>query len=307
MRQVIAPDPRPHAEHADDPGSDTCAYVTARDGSRVAYEARGSGPCLVFTNGLATSSFYWRRLLPRFERRARLVTWDLKGHGRSEPARSPAATTVADSVDDLERIMDAVGAEKAVLLGFSFGCQIVLDAWRYLPERIAALIPILGTHGHPFRTLVHPRVGPLVHHMIRWIPDWLASLLLDLAGRSADLPGAFATSRRLGLLGPGLTLDDMRPFYDHIRRVDGPTWRAMALNAEAHSAEDLFAEITCPVLVVGGGRDAFTPPGASREMARRIRGAEELFLPDATHTGLLELPDVIGDRIACFLEAHRIL
>jgi pimeloyl-ACP methyl ester carboxylesterase len=53
-------------------------FVPALDGTPIAYEARGDrGPVLVFTNGLATSSFYWRRVLPHFERRARTVTWDL--------------------------------------------------------------------------------------------------------------------------------------------------------------------------------------------------------------------------------------
>ena len=85
----------------------TTSTVDAADGTRLAYAARGEGPVLIFTNGLATSSFYWRRVLPHFERRARIVTWDLKGHGDSGPARSLASTTVADSADDLRRVLDA--------------------------------------------------------------------------------------------------------------------------------------------------------------------------------------------------------
>ena len=60
--------------------------VEARDGTAIAYRDEGSGPALVFTSGYTSSDFYWERLLPRFRGRARLITWDLKGHGRSEPA-----------------------------------------------------------------------------------------------------------------------------------------------------------------------------------------------------------------------------
>lgn len=282
-------------------------YVEAADGTRLAYAARGEGPVLIFTNGLATSSFYWRLVLPHFERRARIVTWDLKGHGDSGPARSLARTTVADSADDLRRVLDAVGAERAVLLGFSFGCQIVLEAWRHFPERIAAIVPILGTYGHPFRTLVNPRVGPLFFEVFRRIPARVAGTALGLAGRSASLPGSFRTSQRLGLVGDRLDFEDMRPFYEHIRRVHGPTWKSMGVAAEAHSAADLLPHIRCPVLVVSGGKDAFTPPGAAHFMAERIPGAEELHLADASHTGLLEYPGLIGGRIAEFLGSRGLL
>lgn len=283
------------------------AHVEAADGTPIAYEARGEGTTLVFTNGLATSSFYWRRVLPQFERRARLVTWDLKGHGASGPARSLEHTTVAHSADDLRRVLDAVGAERAVLLGFSFGCQIVLEAYRHFPERIAAIVPILGTYGHPFRTLVHPKVGPLFFRVFRGIPSSVAGVALGLAGRSAALPGSFRTSQRLGLVGAQLEREDMLPFYEHIRRVHGPTWRAMGIAAEAHTAADLLPRIHCPVLVVSGGKDAFTPPGAAHFMAERIPGAEELHLPDASHTGLLEYPQQIGGRIGQFLAARGLL
>lgn len=283
------------------------AFVEAADGTPIAFQVRGEGPALVFTNGLATSSFYWRRLIPRLEGRARCVTWDLKGHGDSGPARALERTTVPDSADDLRRILDAVGASRAVLFGFSFGCQIVLEAYRHFPERIAAIVPILGTYGHPFRTFVSPRVGPLFFGVFRRLPVGLTAAALRFAGRSARLPGSFAASQRLGLVGEGLTFDDMAPFYDHIGKVHGPTYKAMGIAAEAHSAEDLLPHIRCPVLVVSGGKDAFTPPGAARLMAERIPGAEAFHLPDASHTGLLEHPDAIGGRIEAFLERHHLL
>jgi len=283
------------------------AFAEAADGTPIAYEVRGEGPVLVFTNGLATSSFYWRRVLPQLEGRARLVTWDLKGHGGSGPARSLEHTTVAHSADDLRRVLDAVGAERAVLFGFSFGCQIVLEAYRHFPERIAALVPILGTYGHPFRTLVDPRVGPLFFSVFRRVPPRVAGAALRFARRSASLPGSFRTSQRLGLVGERLSAEDMAPFYEHIGRVHAPTWKAMGIAAEAHTAADLLPHIRCPVLVVSGGKDAFTPPGAAHFMAERIPGAEELHIPEASHTGLLEFPDEIGARIQEFLRARGLL
>ena len=67
--------------------------VVAADGTRVAYGIHGDGPPVVLVNGLTTSVYYWDHLFPRWSRRFTLITWDFKGHGRSEPARSPEGAT----------------------------------------------------------------------------------------------------------------------------------------------------------------------------------------------------------------------
>ena len=61
--------------------------VAARDGTQIAYAVHGrSGPTLIFANGYSTSTFYWDDLIAQLAGEARMITWDLKGHGRSEPA-----------------------------------------------------------------------------------------------------------------------------------------------------------------------------------------------------------------------------
>ena len=66
--------------------------VSSRAGSALAFQVReGPGPTCIFVNGIATVSSYWAPLLDHLEGRARLVTWDLKGHGDSAPAPTAAA------------------------------------------------------------------------------------------------------------------------------------------------------------------------------------------------------------------------
>lgn len=283
------------------------AYVTARDGTPIAYTDRGRGPALVFTSGYTASDFYWRHLLRRFEGRARLVTWDLKGHGRSGPARDLAAVTVPDSVDDLRRVLDACGIERATLVAFSLGCQVILEAWRELADRIDALVPILGTFERPFDNLFHPRLGPQLFRVFARVGPRMARLGLRAAWLHGRLPGSFGLSQRLRLIGPRVAREDMLPFFAHMRRIHGPTWAHMGIAAQRHSARDLLPSITAPTLVVAGGGDTFTPRHLSEHMARTIPGAELLYLPDATHTGLLEYPEEIGARLEAFLASRGLL
>ncbi len=278
----------------------TLRTTVAADGTLLAFRVQGQGPAIVFTNGYTTTADYFSDLIQRLQRRATLITWDLKGHGDSGPARSPEGVTIEAAVDDLRRVMDAANVQTATLAAFSMGCQIILEAWRHIPQRIDALIPMLGMGGKPFDTLVHPRVGPLLYHVLKR-GQRAGTLAMRAAWLGTRLPTTHALNKLSGMIGPEVSRDQMRGFYDHFKRIHGPSWAAMGVAAQRHSALDLLHTIEKPTLVVSGGRDLFTPAHLSRDLADAIPGAEHLHIPRATHAGLFEYPDLIGDRFTRFL------
>src|SRR5690554_1202405 len=199
-------------------------FTVAADGTSLAYQSTGrsvdaSAP-LLFTNGFATSSFYWEPLLGRLANRGQLVTWDLKGHGRSAPARDMRAVGVPSCADDLRRVMDAAGIEKATLLGFSFGCQIVLEAWRQFPDRINAIVPILGPFGRPFDNLVDPRLGKLAYRAFSMAGSRGAGAMLRTGFYGSRLPGTHRLVKRLGIVCDTVDSSAMQPFYKHLGAID---------------------------------------------------------------------------------------
>jgi pimeloyl-ACP methyl ester carboxylesterase len=280
----------------------------ASDATPLHFEViEGPGPNLVFTNGYATSSFYWRHVLEHLKGRARLITWDLRGHGKSGPARDLDNLTIAACADDLARVMDAAGADQAALLGFSFGCQVTLEAWRHFPQRIRAIIPILGTFEHPFNHVISPLIGPVLFQVFKRAAPRLGSHILALVGATAHTPIGYLVARKTGQVEPSVPFEHMQPFFEHFRDLDGPTWAALGIAAQAHSARDLLPTITVPTLVIGGGKDDWTPPAMSHHMHQAIPGAELLFLPDAGHTGLLGHAHKILPAIDDFLTRHALL
>jgi pimeloyl-ACP methyl ester carboxylesterase len=282
-------------------------FVTARDGTSIAYRVAGEGePALVFTNGYATSDFYWRHMARHFQQFSTVVTWDLKGHGRSSAARDLEAVTIEDSVDDLRRVMDAAGAETAVLVGFSLGCQIVFEAWRHIPERIEAMVPILGTYGRPFDNLIHPTIGNSLFKAFRTLGPRSAPILIGGAYLGMRTPMAHFLNQAFGMVGRHVGRATMQPFYDHFALIHPKTWVAMGIAAQRHSAADLLEDIDVPVLVIAGGRDAFTPLSLSYDMRDRIPSADLIVLEDATHSGLFEYPEEITHAVDSFLRTHHL-
>jgi pimeloyl-ACP methyl ester carboxylesterase len=72
----------------------------------------------------------------------RVIAYDARGHGRSDPAPDPEAYRYEDLRDDLVRVMDERGVERAVLAGASMGAHTILRLALEQPERAAALVVI---------------------------------------------------------------------------------------------------------------------------------------------------------------------
>lgn len=282
--------------------------IVARDGTSIAFRVYGDrGPDIVLTNGYTTTSFYWANVVERFASRARVVTWDLKGHGESEGAHSLSACGVDDLVDDLSRVMDAAEMERATLMGFSMGCQIVLTAWGQMPERIDGLALILGTYGRPFDNLVTPAIGRAAFGVFERVAPTFGTLMMRAAWLGTRSPLAHPLNQASRMVGKSVSRAAMQPFYDHFGKIDGPTWAAMGIAAQNESAESVLPTVSVPTLVISGARDLFTPASLGRTMVERIPNAELLELPDAGHTGLLEKPVVIGDALESFMHHHDLL
>ncbi|MFP4599194.1 MAG: alpha/beta fold hydrolase [Persicimonas sp.] len=281
--------------------------TTARDGTRIAWWAEGEGPALIFCNGFATSNSYWTYLIDRFRGRARLVTWDLKGHGRSGPANDLDHAGIEGAADDLLRVMDAAGVEKAALLGFSMGCQVIFEAWRLAPERISALVPMLGPYEHMFDTAFPLGFGKLVNRAFRHASPLLAGAILWSASVTSQIPISYKIAKLAGFIGKNVDYRDMSPFFEHLAEIDGPTWAALGISAGNHSARDVLATIDVPTLIISGGNDSLAPPKLGQKMQRLIVDSELLVVPKATHTGLLGHNSVIEAEVEHFLQRHGLL
>jgi pimeloyl-ACP methyl ester carboxylesterase len=281
--------------------------TAAVDGSTLHWQSEGEGPVVVCTNGIATSTFYWDGLRARLAGRARVITWDLPGHGRSAPARTASATRIPALAQDLRRVLDAAGVQRAALIGFSMGCQVVLESWRHMPERIDALVPVLGAPGRLFDHFLHPAVGPQVIRVLKRVPSPALTATLSLGSRALRAPGVHTVNRWTGQVAADLPAAAMVPFYKHLARIDTRTARWMAAAAAEHDACPHLDGVRVPALVIAGGRDSFTPAALSQDVAARIPGAQLIEIEAATHTGLLGQADTILPAVESFLDTHGLL
>lgn len=149
-----------------------------RDGVRLFHEVSGDGPVVLLTHGYSASSAMFAANVGPLARDHTVVTWDLRGHGRTEAGDDQAAYTVPRSVDDMVALLDLAGAERAVVAGHSLGGYLSLELALAHPDRVAALV--LVDTGPGYRK---PEARERWNRMVVRHAESLGSPGLLLAGR----------------------------------------------------------------------------------------------------------------------------
>jgi pimeloyl-ACP methyl ester carboxylesterase len=248
------------------------AYLD-RDGVRIHYEVSGSGPPILLTHGFAASSRMWSANVDALAKDATVVSWDIRGHGRSDYPDDAAAYSVPLTAADMGALLDAAGDGPAVLVGHSLGGYLSLDFRVRFPERVAGLV-LVGT-GPGFRN-DSARAG------------W---------NEFADRYAARLEEKGLEALGAS---EELTP-GEH-RDASGLVRAARGILAQ-HDAQviDSLPAIAVPALVVVGSADKQFLDG-SRYMAAKIPGAELDVVDGARHAPNVSHPEQFNERVRALLD-----
>ncbi len=281
-------------------------FVKTPDGVQLHWSAVGHGPVMACCNGVGVGTFFWKYLRQHFADRYTVVTWDYRGHGKSDLRLDPELTdlSVARHADDLILVLDAVrgGAEPVVLLGHSMGCQVILEAWRRHPERVGALVLLQGTAGHVLDTFFGWSGSPRVFARVRGLAMSLGRATNAIMRPLLETPMAETIGLKAKMMDPHYTRpEDLRNYLDHLARMDLRVFLGCVLEAQNHSAWEDLQRIDVPTLVIAADGDTFTPVACSRRVCSMIPGAELLVLGGATHAALIEQPQTIHHRLERFL------
>lgn len=255
-------------------------------GQELGYrESAGTGRPVVLVHGNSSASRTWGALMDGpFGEQFRCLAVDLPGHGRSRPATDYSLPGYADI---LAGFMTATGAEDAVVVGWSLGGHIALEAAPKLPN--AAGFVIFGT----------PPVGA---------PDQLGEAFLPNpamnVGFSADVDTEAAQSYAASFLAPGSTFP-LTDFTADILATDGAARAGLMASIGAGRFTDevkIVAELTQPLAVLHGEGEQLVSLDYLRTitMPTLWRG-EVQVLPDAGHAPHEETPQKFAAVLTQFI------
>ncbi|MBA2641524.1 MAG: alpha/beta fold hydrolase [Actinobacteria bacterium] len=268
-------------------------YARSGDVS-IAYQVVGDGPFdLVHVPPFAShvelawqvpGMAYLNRQLASF---SRLIRFDKRGQGMSD--RVSGAATLETRMDDVRAVMDAVGSERAALLGTSEGGPMsVLFAATY-PDRIWALV-LAGSYAR-----------------VLWAPDYPSGDreeeyrdYLDSVERNWG--NADRAARAAQRLAPSADEEGQRALATLLRQSASPGSAAAyaRMNMEI-DVRHVLSAIRVPTLVLNRSGDSSEIVGGSRYLAEHIPGARHVELPGSDHAIFAGDPDSYLEQIERFL------
>lgn len=297
----------PPPTHRGAPPDETESWAHGPDGTRLYVRRRpaavgAEAPTAILCDGVVCDGFIWKYLYGDLAQLGPVAHWHYRGHGRSASPADRERVRVVDFAADLDAVRMHLGdPSPAVLLGHSFGVQVALEAYRLRPEGIGGLVLCCGAPGKVTETFHGTNV--LAHTLpkiISWVDQHQGLVRALWARMPTDLSIRMAYWMK-EVDVQNMRPDDLRPYLEHIASVDPTFFFRVLHGAGEHSAEDLLPNIQCPVLVIAGERDTFTPPDLAERMAKSIPQGEFLLLKGGSHAALIEQPDLVRARISQFL------
>lgn len=272
-------------------------YARVAEDSYVAYQVLGDGPIdLVYTAGwFGHIELQWdypamARYLERLASFARLICFDRRGHGMSDPV-DVENITLEQWMEDVGVVMDAAGSDRAALLvAGEAGPLGILWAATY-PERTSALV-LVNTSACMKRLADYP-----------WgIPDDTLLRLIDQIQRSYQ--DAEAAEYVLGpITSDKKDMDQLRRLFRHatspgmVRRLASVSFR--------HDVREVLPTVRVPTLVLHRSGNLFRRVGNGRYLAEHIVGARYIELPGVEEHPWSGDQDGLIDEIEEFLTGVR--
>lgn len=250
---------------------------------KLSYSESGRGTPVVLLHGFPLCSDIWSSQRKRLSERYRVVTPDLRGHGRS-PA-PPGIYTMDTLAQDVLALLDALEIQQAVLMGHSLGGYVTLAAWKRAPERFLALGLIASQAGADTE---EGRQGR--YQMVEKVAAGGSQVVAD-----AMLPKLFA---------PHLAVENT--IINQVRQMILSTPTAGIIGAlqgmaERHDATGQLSEINVPMLLLSGNKDQLIPLEKAQAMASVIPNATLTVIENVGHMPMLELPLTTTMAISHFL------
>ncbi len=266
------------------------------DGITVHYKMAGSGqPVLFLLHGFGASTFSWREVIGPLSEMGTVVAFDRTGFGLTERPlhwTGPSPYTYEAHAELTVKLMDALGVERAVLVGNSAGGTVALLTALNYPERVGALVlvaPAVYVKGfipswlRPFINTPQMRhLGPLLARSIReWGVDFARAAWHDPSKLTPEIWEGYAKLLQ-------------------VKDWDRALWEIFR-SARPPRLEERLEEIKVPVLVITGDDDRLIPPEQSIHLVRKIPGAKIVIIPECGHVPQEECPEPFLDAVEGFL------
>ena len=270
------------------------SYLETGDGAKIYYEDHGKGQPILLVHGWLCSSKFWQNNVPELANAFRVVTLDLRGHGNSSKVLS--GHTIRQYACDVRAVIECLGLEQTVLVGWSLGGPLVLSYYeQYGYDTRLKALGLVDTAPFPFSPA-----------------DWNSHMLgnYNYDGMNATFADLTANPRKFAIAFTN-RMFKQKPSDDDMDWVVAEMMKAPIWIAEAVYSDFLMSDcakslpkIGVPVIVFAADSGVF-PNGIAMGKAIARHVPQGTFIPfeDAGHILFYEQPQKFNAALTDFVKA----
>jgi pimeloyl-ACP methyl ester carboxylesterase len=257
------------------------------------YREHGQGEPLVMVQGFGGGHEGWFFQTRAFREHFRVVVFDNRGIGKTE--RSPSPYTIESMAQDTVGLMDALGIERAHVLGMSLGGIVAQEVAINYPERVMKLVLVCTHAGEGEVSDVHP--------------DMLKALGIEEGSTEPDLTNV-DMSDTMGTIvslafGKRLYRMVLVPLAKYqMKKVGQGAYREQLEAVVGHTTAERLGRVLSPTLVITGSEDRIVSPRSSEEIARLIPYARLVMVEGGSHAFNIEMRGVFNREVLDFLRGE---
>jgi pimeloyl-ACP methyl ester carboxylesterase len=240
-----------------------------------------TGPPVVMLPGPTDSWRSYRPVLERLVPSVHAIAVSARGHGDSD---KPAdGYRIEDFATDVEAVLDALGIERAVLVGHSGSCPVARRVAIERPDRVAGLL----LEASP--TTLHGNAG---------LQAFVDSVVADLRDPiDADLARSFVSDTATDTLAPAF-VDEL---VGELRKVPARVWREMFTALLGYDDTAELGRIRAPTCLIWGDADRIVGRAMQDALLAGIPGSELVVYPGVGHTPRWEDPARFAADLGAFV------
>jgi pimeloyl-ACP methyl ester carboxylesterase len=260
----------------------------------------------VFVHGSALRTDVWHYQLPGLNGH-RLLFYDLRGHGRSQP-KGDTDYSVALLAEDLAAVIDSGDLEEVVIVGHSVGAFVALQLACTRPDLLGTKIKGLVLSNATYRPAVETIVGGEAIARIERITRRPFDALGKHSARISQLRKILRPSDTVFLgvsvaaFGPGASAKQIDFTYDMVSETPMDVLFDLVRAYRDYDVTALLDLVTVPVLVIAGTHDRLTVSSAAEYLAEHLPKAELVVLEGTGHMPMLERHDQFNKLVGKFLD-----
>jgi 2-hydroxy-6-oxo-6-(2'-aminophenyl)hexa-2,4-dienoate hydrolase len=258
------------------------------NGIRTHYLEQGRGEPVVLIHGGgagADSMGNWRYVMPVLARHYRVIAMDMVGFGMSAKPNGAFVYSQEARNRHLLGFLDAMGLDRAVLVGNSMGGATALGVAVEHPARVRKLV-MMGSAG--LNTEIHADLRPVVEY--DFTREGMVRLIRALTTASFQIDEALVTYRHSLSVEPA-TRDAYKATMGWIRQMGG-----------LYYDEDFIRRNVVPTLVVNGKDDKVVPLRNAHRFLELIENSWGYIIPHCGHWAMIETPDTFAAATRSFVE-----